>query len=142
MIFLWIKALHVAAVVTWVAGLLMLSLVLSILATAPAPSLPQERRLMAALARWDRTVTSPAMVLAWVLGISLAVHGGFFTATWLAAKLVLVVALSALHGVLAGTLRRLSSGSTRRPAISLRFACGFTVVGVTAIASLVVLKPF
>ena len=142
MIFLWIKALHIAAVVTWVAGLLMLSLLLSVLATAPAPSLPQERRLMTALRRWDRMVTSPAMVLAWVLGISLAVHGGWFTSPWLAAKLVLVMAMSALHGVLAGTLRRMSSASCQRPAFSLRFACGFTLAGSAAIACLVVLKPF
>lgn len=40
MTFLWVKAMHIAAVVTWVAGLLMLALLLSVLATAPAPSLP------------------------------------------------------------------------------------------------------
>lgn len=141
MTFLWVKAMHIAAVVTWVAGLLMLALLLSVLATAPAPSLPQERRLMVALRRWDRTITSPAMVLAWVLGISLAVHGGWFTSSWLAAKLVLVMSLSALRGVLSGTLRRMSGGS-RPTSFGLRFAGGFTLTGTAAIAWLVVLKPF
>lgn len=141
MTFLWVKAMHIAAVVTWVAGLLMLALLLSVLATAPAPSLPQERRLMVALRRWDRTITSPAMVLAWVLGISLAVHGGWFTSSWLAAKLVLVMSLSALHGVLSGTLRRMSGGS-RPTSFGLRFAGGFTLTSTAAIAWLVVLKPF
>ena len=141
---LWIKALHIAAIVTWVSGLLLLALLTRVLATAPAPSLPQERRLMAAVGRWDRTVTSPAMVLAWVLGISLAVHGGWFTSSWLAIKLVLVMSLSALHGVLAGRLRRMRGASASRQPTSLvlRYASGFTLLSTAAIACLVVIKPF
>lgn len=142
--FLWIKALHIAAIVTWVSGLLLLALLTRVLATAPAPSLPQERRLMAAVGRWDRAVTSPAMVLAWVLGISLAVHGGWFTSAWLAAKLVLVMTLSALHGVLAGRLRRMRGGSSsgQPTSLVLRYASGITLLGTAAIAYLVVVKPF
>lgn len=34
--FLWIKALHIAAIVAWVSGLLMLALMMRVLATAPA----------------------------------------------------------------------------------------------------------
>lgn len=141
-IFLWIKALHVAAVVAWVGGLLVLSLVLGSLATAPVPNLPQERRLMIAVGRWDRAVTTPAMMLAWVLGIAMALHAGWFSSPWLVIKLVLVVALSALHGVMAGTLRRMSEDHVRRPAAGLRFAGGATVIATTAIALLVVVKPF
>ncbi len=142
MMFLWIKALHIAAIVTWVSGLLMLALLTSALVNAPVPSLPQERRLMAALGRWDRTVTSPAMVLAWVLGISLAVHGDWFTASWMTTKLVLVMSLSALHGVLAGRLRRMRGGLSQQPSINLRHAGGLTLLGTAAIATLVVVKPF
>lgn len=142
MMFLWVKALHIVAVVTWVSGLLMLALLLSILATAPSPSLPQERRLMTLLGRWDRMVTSPSMALAWVLGISLAIHGGWFTSTWLTAKLVLVMSLSALHGVLAGRLRRMRGDNGSQPlSFALRYAGGFTLLGVAAIVCLVVLKP-
>jgi protoporphyrinogen IX oxidase len=142
MIFLWIKALHVAAVVAWLGGLLMLSLMLGALATAPVPNLPQERRLMIAVGRWDRAITTPAMMLAWVLGITMAIHAGWFASPWLAAKLILVVALSALHGVMAATLRRMSGDNRRRPSSGLRFAGGFTVAATAAIALLVVLKPF
>lgn len=142
MIFLWIKAFHVAAVVAWVGGLLALSLMLGLLSTAPVPYLPQERRLMVALGRWDRAVTTPAMMLAWVLGMTMAIHAGWFSTSWLAIKLVLVMALSALHGVMAGSLRRMSGDSMRRPPVMLRFASSFTVATLTAIALLVVVKPF
>ncbi len=142
MIFLWIKALHVAAVVAWIGGLLVLSSVVAPLANAPVPHLPQERRLMIAAGRWDRTITTPAMVLAWVLGLGMALHAGWFSSTWLVAKLIVVVALSALHGVMAGTLRRMSGEHLRRPPASLRFAGAFTIVATITIAVLVVVKPF
>ncbi len=142
MTLLWVKGFHVAAVVTWVGGLLMLALMLGALARAPVRQLPQERRLMIAVGRWNRTITTPAMALTWVLGITMATHAGWFSSTWLAAKLLLVLALSALHGVMTGTLRHMSGDNSWRPNSGLRFAGGFTLTATAAIALLVVLKPF
>jgi protoporphyrinogen IX oxidase len=139
---LWVKAIHVAAIVTWVGGLLMMAMLLAAVVEAPTPRRPQERRLMIAVSRWDRMVTTPAMLLAWLLGVTMAVKGGWLTAPRLMAKLVLVVALSALHGTLAGMLRKLCGEVSQRPFPSVRFASVFTVMAAVAIALLVVLKPF
>ena len=54
----------------------------------------------------NRYVTTPALVLVWVLGLTLAHQGGWFAAGWLHAKIALVVLLSALHGVVAARWRR------------------------------------
>jgi uncharacterized membrane protein len=45
-----------------------------------------------------------------VLGIANAVQGGWFDDGWLHVKLVFVLALSALHGVAMGQMRRLVPG--------------------------------
>ncbi|MDX4956563.1 CopD family protein [Delftia acidovorans] len=142
MMFMWIKALHVAAVIAWIGGLLVMSVVLGSLATAPVPCLPQERRIMIAVGRWDRAITTPAMMLTWILGVTMAAHAGWLIPPWLIGKLALVLTLSALHGVMAGTLRRMCGDNGRRPPIALRFAGLVTLAATTVIAFLVLVKPF
>jgi protoporphyrinogen IX oxidase len=142
MMYLWIKALHLAAVVTFIGGLLMLSILLGALTSAPAPHLPQERRLMLLVARWDKIVTTPAMAIVWILGITMAVHSGWFASSWLPVKLLFVVALSALHGIMSGTLRRMTGSQNQRPNKMIRFASGFALACTLVITLLVVLKPF
>jgi putative membrane protein len=141
MTWLVLKALHVAAVVTWAAGLLMLALLLGILATAPAVRLPQERRVALALLAWDRRATAPAMLMAWALGLAMASHAGWFGAPWLQAKLVLALLLSGGHGLLAGTLRRLTAENGRAPSHHLRHVPLGIVVATALVAVLVVIKP-
>ena len=133
MIYLWLKAAHVVAVVTFVGGLLMLSVGVRIANLA----------VHRAVRRWDRTVTAPALALVWMAGIVLALNGHWFGAAWLSVKLVVVAALSALHGILAGTLRRMERDDlVVVPALWLGQAAG-AVVAATAIAvGLVVIKPF
>jgi uncharacterized membrane protein len=57
-----------------------------------------------------RGLATPGLVLTWVLGIANAVQGGWFDDGWLHVKLVFVLALSALHGVAMGQMRRLVPG--------------------------------
>lgn len=128
----WLKALHVAAAITFIAGVLSAALVLA----TPAPGHAETAR---ALHRWDRNVTTPAMLLAWALGLTLALMGGWFPDGWLHAKLVFVVALSGVHGMQSAKLRRLAGGAaaTGLP----RLTASFVVGSVVAIAILVVVKP-
>ena len=141
MTWLVLKALHVAVVLAWVGGLLMLALLLGALASAPALRLPQERRLVIVVRAWDRCVTAPAMLAAWALGIAMASHAGWFGAPWLWGKLAFALGLSGLHGVLSGTLRRLTGDNGRAVPAVLRFAAPATVAAAAVIAALVVLKP-
>src|SRR3546814_8710925 len=106
MLYLWLKALHLAAVVTWIGGMIMLGLVLGHAAVGRSPEF---QRLLAALHGWDRRVTGPAMGLAWILGTWMVVEAGWLGANWLWVKVVLVALLSALHGLLAGNPPRLGT---------------------------------
>src|SRR3954447_26372786 len=93
----WIKALHVIAVISWMAGMLYLPRLFVYHCDAEVGSRQSEtfkvmeRRLL-------RAIINPAMIATWVLGLWLAYDSGFFKAGWLQAKFALVVAMSAVHG--------------------------------------------
>lgn len=135
--YIWLKALHVTAVLIFVGGLFMQALgVETARRQASGPAGP-----VTLVARWDRRVTVPAMVSAWLTGALVASAGGWFSSPWLWAKLLLVAGLSGLHGVQSGRLRRLSQRGPDVPATGpFRIAAGIAV-SVAAIAVLAVAKP-
>jgi uncharacterized membrane protein len=110
--YLWLKALHLAAAITFVAGVLATALLLP---PGGEAWLRDRLYVVHGLRRWHNRVTTPAMLIVWALGLALALQGGWFAHRWLQAKLVLVLALSAVHGVHSGALRRLAGGSALRP---------------------------
>lgn len=138
--YLWLKALHIAAVATWIGGLILAAA--TITALSASRSTLGRSSVLDAVRRWDRRVTSPAMLLVWGLGLTLALQGGWFTAPWLLLKLALVLLLSALHGMLSGTLRRLASSDGPPASSILRHASPMIVLCVLVIVILVVIKPF
>src|SRR3984893_8343135 len=85
----WIKALHVIAVISWMAGMLYLPRLFVYHCEADAGSKQSEtfkvmeRRLLT-------VIINPAMVVTWALGLWLAWDGGWFSSPWLLAKLALV----------------------------------------------------
>lgn len=129
----WIKALHVAAVLVFAGGVMSMTAFLHACGHRPADI----GTMAATMRRWDRRMTTPAMLLVWALGLGLAQSGAWFGNGWLQAKLVLVVVLSGIHGVQSGQLRRLSQGGPAAPTrfTWLPFAC------VLAIVTLAVVKP-
>lgn len=141
MIYLFIKAFHLAAVITWAGGMLMLGLLLGSLVSTALLREASERRWLDAIYRWDRRVTTPALALVWLLGITLAVMSGGYTAPWLWAKLAIVFVLSGLHGHQSATLRRIFSGSVRQSSAYMRGTAGWTLAAITAVIFLVILKP-
>jgi uncharacterized membrane protein len=136
----WLKALHVAAAITFVGGVLAALVTLRPLLGDGTSSL-EESGTVRSLRAWHREVTTPAMLIVWALGIVLALQGGWFTSLWLQAKLALVMVLSAIHGVQSGALRRLAGGSALRMQ-GLWFSGRLTIVLVAGIAILVIIKPF
>ncbi|WP_372353403.1 CopD family protein [Rhizobium sp. BT-175] len=138
MVYVWIKALHVAVVLVWAGGLLAQSMVLSSLSRSPSD---QSTLLANRLRRWDSRVTSPALLLVWTLGISLAVLGQSFGEAWLMFKLGLVIFLSGLHGIKAGILRG-AVVSGKAPPSWTRWSPVVSSAALGVIAILAVAKPF
>ncbi|WP_234902693.1 CopD family protein [Agrobacterium larrymoorei] len=91
--------------------------------------------------RFDRTVTSPALAIVWLAGMTMAGWYGWFGSGWLLAKLPVVVILSAVHGVVSGRLRRLSVNASQTRSESLVLIPAM-VVGVAMVVVLAVTKQF
>ncbi|MGO4683410.1 CopD family protein [Hyphomicrobium sp. 2TAF46] len=140
--YLWIKALHIVAVVTWIGGMLVVAVTIAAVADVRGQQeIATRSAFLECVRRWDQRVTSPAMLLVWILGLTLALTGNWFPQTWLLAKLALVLLLSALHGVLSGRLHRLSRSQVPSSPAALRYAGAAVVIATLIIVVLVVTKP-
>jgi putative membrane protein len=97
--YLWIKAFHVIAVISWMAGMLYLPR-LFVYHTAAETGSQQARTFETMEHRLLTYIMTPAMGVTWVLGIVLVLQGGWLTSGWLHAKLLAVVAMTIMHGLL------------------------------------------
>jgi putative membrane protein len=140
MLYLLLKSFHLAAVLAWVGGMLALSVALA--AQRVHGAQPSGQPLLTAIHRWDQRITTPALGLVWLLGIALLVMGGWYGAPWMWAKFAIVSALSGIHGKQSASLRRLLAGQVAQPPASARWVPGLTVGATSAVALLVILKPW
>lgn len=97
----WFKALHIIAVISWMAGMLYLPRLYVYHASAAKGSdlsetlKTMERRLL-------RFIINPAMIATFVFGIlMICANTGLMQQGWLHAKLALVLGLTGVHGVFA-----------------------------------------
>ena len=139
--YLWIKALHVIAVISWMAGLLYLPRLFVYHCAVPAGSEQSvtfkvmERRLL-------RAIMTPAMIVVWLSGLYMALGGDWLRAPWLHGKLLLVLALSAAHGYLARSVKDFAADANRRSAKFYRILNEVPTVLMIGIVILVIVKPF
>ena len=139
-----VTLVHVSADLVFIAGLLAAALALAALSYQVPADLVKERRLIAALRHWHRVVTGPALLVAWACGVWLAVRAGWLHSGWLHLKLALVLALSALHGMLSGSLRRAtaSTPAPATPARAWRVTPALALGAIVAVIWLALMKPF
>lgn len=142
-LYLWIKALHIIAVIFWMAGLLYLPRLYvyhsqAIIDGEMDIALKiQERNLL-------RIIMNPAMIVALVLGLILisyrldAMTGAF----WLPLKLLMVFGLIGFHGFLAAQRKKFECGE--RPKSENFFRMINEIPSITAIfiVILAVVEPF
>ena len=77
-----------------------------------------------------------------MLGLWLAWSGGLFAARWLDAKLVLVIAMSGVHGMLSRYVKDFAADRNRRSQKFYRIINEVPTVLMILIVLLAVLKPF
>ena len=139
--YLWLKAVHVMAVISWMAGMLYLPRLFVYHCEAEIGSKRSEtfkvmeRRLL-------KAIINPAMIVTWVLGLTLVWLGNFHTAIWMQAKFALVVALSALHGVLVRRWRDFATDQNRHSQKYYRIINEIPAVLMIGIVIFVIVKPF
>jgi protoporphyrinogen IX oxidase len=140
-LYLWLKAVHVIAVIAWMAGLLYLPR-LFVYHCAAEPGSRQSETFKVMEHRLLRFIMNPAMVTAWVLGLWLAWSGGWYAAGWFHAKLALVLALSATHGLFGRYVREFAADKNVRSQKFYRIINEIPTLIMIAIVLLAVVKPF
>jgi protoporphyrinogen IX oxidase len=137
----WIKAFHIIAVISWMAGMLYLPRLFAYHCQA-APGSKESETFKLMERRLLKAIINPAMVASWLLGLLLAWEGSWFAAPWLQLKLLLVLALSGLHGFLVRWVGDFAFERNRHSARFYRIINEVPTVLMIGIVILAVLKPF
>jgi putative membrane protein len=139
--YLWLKALHVVAIIAWMAGLLYLPRLFVYHSAVPAAS-DQARTFEVMERRLLRVIMNPAMIVVWLTGPTLAWSGDWFKAGWLHGKLALVIVLTVAHMYFARQRRLLAEGVGNKTPLFYRAINELPAVLMVGIVILVVVKPF
>ncbi|HLM41917.1 MAG TPA: protoporphyrinogen oxidase HemJ [Microvirga sp.] len=141
MLYLWLKAFHVIAIIAWMAGMLYLPRLFVYHSETPKGSIQSdtfkimERRLL-------KAIINPAMIVAWALGLYLVWDGGWYASGWLHAKVLLVLILSGFHGFLSRLVKDFAADRNTRSARFYRMINEVPTVLMIGIVILVIVKPF
>ena len=137
----WAKALHVIAVISWMAGMLYLPR-LFVYHCEAEPGSKQSETFKVMERRLLRAIINPAMIATWVLGLGLAWGGDWYLAHWLQAKFLLVLGLSAVHGLFVRWVKDFAADRNQHSQKFYRIINEVPTILMIAIVLLVVVKPF
>jgi putative membrane protein len=140
-LYLWLKAFHIIAVIAWMAGLLYLPR-LFVYHAAVEPGSGQSATFKVMEWRLLKLIINPAMIATWVLGLLLVWLGGWHTAGWMQAKFALVIAMSAVHGFFVRWVKDFAADRNTRSQKFYRIINEVPTVLLIIIVILVVIKPF
>src|SRR3984885_12079875 len=137
----WVKALHVIAIIAWMAGMLYLPRLFVYHAEAAKGSAVSEtfkvmeRRLL-------RAIVNPSMMLVFFTGFTLVFLLGDWRDGWWQAKFILVLGLAGLHGYFACCVRDFAEDANQQPARFYRVLNEAPTILMILIVVLAVVKPF
>ena len=137
----WIKAAHVTFVIFWIAGLFILPR-FYVYHHETTPGSAEDRAWIEREDRVRTIILTPALIVVWILGLTLAYTTDVWMQGWFHAKLLMVVGLSGYQGWLASYGKRLASGKRPLDNKTLRVMNEIPGVATAIIVVLVIVKPF
>ena len=140
----WLKALHIISVIAWMAGLLYLPRLFVYHAQAK-PGSEQSETFKVMERRLLRGIMNPAMIAAYIFGILVLLTPEMidnWRSGWFHAKVVLIVALTVFHRVLASWRKAFAIDANKHPDRFYRLMNEVPTVILVGIVILVVVKPF
>ncbi len=137
----WIKAGHIIAIISWMAGLLYLPR-LFVYHCDAEPGSDKSETFKIMERRLLRAIMNPAMIVAWILGLWLAVLIEPWSEGWFHTKLLLVIGMTISHMAMAKWRKDFEADRNMRSHKYFRIANEIPTVFMLAIVILVVVKPF
>lgn len=139
--YLTLKALHVIAVIAWMSGLFYLPR-LFVYHTETEPGAKDYQRFCVMEKKLLKIIMTPAMIVTWVFGLTMAWLNNWWFAGWFEIKLVLVAAMSWVHVTDFLLAREFADGKNFRTGRFFRFWNELPTLLMIAIVILAVTKPF
>lgn len=139
--YLWLKSLHVVAIIAWMAGLLYLPR-LFVYHTAAEPGSVQSETFKVMERRLLKAITTPAAMVAVVTGLWLGFSGDWWSFGWLHAKFALVLGLLATHIAMARWLKAFARDENTKSSKFFRIWNEVPTLLMIVIVVLVIVKPF
>lgn len=139
----WIKAVHIMAVISWMAGLFYLPRLFVYHAERAAVGSELDQTFQIMERKLLRVIMNPAMIVAWIAGLILILMGAFdWGSAWAWIKIVCVVLMSAAHGWMAARRKDFAVGRNTRSGRIYRLANEVPTVLMLLIVIAVVVRPF
>lgn len=137
----WIKALHVIAVISWMAGMLYLPRLFVYHASEETGSSVSEKFKIMEL-KLLKVIINPAMMVTWAAGLWLMFCGFVELGGWFWIKLVLVLIMSGVHGWLSKSQKRFTADENKLTEKQWRMANEIPTVLMVGIVIMVIVRPF
>ena len=140
----WIKALHVASVIAWMAGMFYLPR-LFVYHCELVRGTSESERFKVMERRLFKQIINPAMIATWVFGLTMAFTPGVLnwrTDHWWHVKLATVLLMAGFHGALSRWRKDFLEDRNRRPARFYRIANEVPTVLMLIIVTMVIVRPF
>lgn len=142
-IYPWIKALHIMAVIAWMAGLFYLPRLFVYHAERAMVGSELDQTFQIMEAKLLRVIMNPAMIVAWVAGLTMIAMGAFdWGSVWAWVKILSVIAMSAAHGWMAARRKEFAAGANTRTGRAYRLFNEVPTVLMVLIVVAVVVRPF
>lgn len=140
--YLWFKAVHIIAVISWMAGMLYLPrLFVYHVGAKKGSELSETLKVMER--RLLRFIMNPAMIITWVLGLLLLMSNpALMEQGWMHAKLTLVILMSILHMVFSKWRKNFAKDQNTKTAKFYKIWNEAPTLLMIAIVIFVVIKPF
>ncbi|WP_395015614.1 protoporphyrinogen oxidase HemJ [Dongia sp.] len=146
MLYNWLLALHIIAVIAWMAGMLYLPRLYVYHAQAlqkgGAGSAALSETFKVMERRLLRAIINPAMIASWLLGLSLAWQGDHWLEGWFHAKVALLIGMQLIHAALARWRRAFANDANIHSDRFYRFMNEVPTLLMIGIVILAVVKPF
>ena len=138
----WVKALHIVAVISWMAALFYLPrLFVHHVERAPIGSDTSETFKMMEM-KLHRVIMNPAMMVTWVAGLTLAIMPGVASGGWFIVKFLAVIAMTVFHVWLGKQRKAFLADANTHSGKTYRIANEIPTVLMLIIVIMVVVKPF
>ena len=139
--YLWVKAVHVIAVISWMAGMLYLPRLFVYHCDAQRGSVQSEtfkvmeRRLL-------KAIINPAMGITWLAGLWLAWKTAAYMDGWFHVKFLAVLIMSGVHGYFSKAVKLFAEDHNVKTQRFWRLMNEVPTVLMVVIVIMVIIKPF